>query len=295
MKKKIFWKPLFMSILLFALMGTPLYAGGDDKPKLDDGDMSGIELIITPLTSTDVEIEQDVVFEVKIQNTDEDPKVSWVWFTVRFPAEIHDKIVSAPYLSKGSPFSGVIPGYSEAIFQLSVRPLNELQVGFYTLTGKVGPYIIPFDRDLVSASDSFSGFVLGIARNRGPVTNEDDWVLTSMRAVNETGRTFLQGIGSSAPRAASIIQNYPNPFNPSTSIMFEVNPSEGMSAPVELLVYDVRGRKIRTLVDEIKSPGVYTVKWDGRNEKGLNVESGVYLFKLESGKEVSIRKGVVTK
>jgi len=116
-----------------------------------------------------------------------------------------------------------------------------------------------------------------------------------MRAMNETGQAFLQGIGSSVPRAANMIQNYPNPFNPSTSIMFEVYPSEGMNAPIKLLVYDVRGRMIRTLVDEKKSPGIYTVKWDGKNEKGLNVESGVYLFKLESGKEVSIRKGVVTK
>jgi len=143
MKKKISWKPLFLGVMLFALMGTPLYGGGDDEPNLNSEGMDDVDLIITPLTSTDVEIDQDVEFEVTVRNTSGDPRVFWIWFTVRFPAEIYEKIVSAPYLNRGSPFSGMIPGDSEAVFQLSVRPLNELQVGFYTFTRESGSIRFP--------------------------------------------------------------------------------------------------------------------------------------------------------
>jgi hypothetical protein len=71
----------------------------------------------------------------------------------------------------------------------------------------------------------------------------------------------------------------PNPMNPATQISFEL-PSEG---PATLKIYDVSGRLVRTLLDEIKlSAGPQIQNWDGRNGKGLPVSSGVYFIRLQT-------------
>ena len=86
-------------------------------------------------------------------------------------------------------------------------------------------------------------------------------------------------------------QNHPNPFNPTTSIRFTVE-KEG---PVELGVYDLSGRKIRTLVRDIRGPGDHVVTWDGTDEAGTRVPSGMYFYRLASGGEASTRKMMLVK
>jgi flagellar hook assembly protein FlgD len=86
--------------------------------------------------------------------------------------------------------------------------------------------------------------------------------------------------------AFSLEQNVPNPFNPSTSISFEL-PERVM---VELSIYDVEGRLVKRLASGIESPGTKTYRWDGRDNKGNPVASGVYVYKLQAGKQVLSRK-----
>ncbi|MDZ7766259.1 MAG: T9SS type A sorting domain-containing protein [Melioribacteraceae bacterium] len=69
----------------------------------------------------------------------------------------------------------------------------------------------------------------------------------------------------------SLSQNYPNPFNPTTSIKYQVSSSE----KVILKVYDILGREIKTLVNEVKSPGSYEVQFDASQ-----LASGVYFYRL---------------
>ena len=73
-------------------------------------------------------------------------------------------------------------------------------------------------------------------------------------------------------------QNYPNPFNPATQINYSV-PTTGQ---VEILVYNALGQKIRSLVNEKVSAGHHTVKWDGTNEYGTAVSSGMYFYKIKA-------------
>jgi hypothetical protein len=94
------------------------------------------------------------------------------------------------------------------------------------------------------------------------------------------------------PRVFSLSQNYPNPFNPSTTIKYDI-PLGGNSIPVEILVYDIRGRFVRKLVDQEKEPGRYQVHWDGRDNRGQKVSSGVYLYRIEAGDFSSARKMVL--
>ncbi len=98
---------------------------------------------------------------------------------------------------------------------------------------------------------------------------------------------------ASLPTAFSLAQNVPNPFNPSTTIGYAV--PEGRQVWVRLEVYDLRGSVVRTLVDEVREPGSYTVFWDGRDEAGHQVPSGVYFYRMHSGDFVQTRKMVLLK
>lgn len=85
-----------------------------------------------------------------------------------------------------------------------------------------------------------------------------------------------QGIGLSLPKAFILDQNYPNPFNPSTTIQYHVKVSDN----VKLKVYNELGQQVETLVNEFKTPGTYSLKWDA---EGL--ASGTYYYRLEVGGE----------
>jgi len=87
-------------------------------------------------------------------------------------------------------------------------------------------------------------------------------------------------------------QNYPNPFNPTTMISFSL-PKE---APVTFEVYNMLGVKVRSLMaGETRSAGTYTVTWDGRNDAGVGMPSGVYLYRVMAGSYVSAKKMTLLK
>ncbi|MBD3179659.1 MAG: T9SS type A sorting domain-containing protein, partial [Candidatus Latescibacteria bacterium] len=95
--------------------------------------------------------------------------------------------------------------------------------------------------------------------------------------------------GTPEIRTTSLSQNYPNPFNPVTSIRFSI-PEEGR---VNISVFDIRGRLVATLADGEFPAGSHTVSWDGRNLYGSEVSSGVYLYRLATGKKNLTRKMVM--
>jgi hypothetical protein len=95
------------------------------------------------------------------------------------------------------------------------------------------------------------------------------------------------------PAAVALEQNYPNPFNPATTIRYAL--PAGRNAPTSLVVYDVRGARVRVLVSEEKAPGVHTAVWDGRNDAGVPVGSGVYFYRLSAAGRVETRKMVLLK
>lgn len=88
------------------------------------------------------------------------------------------------------------------------------------------------------------------------------------------------------PAPYQLLQNYPNPFNPSTSISFVLK----KSGHVTLTVYDLLGQKIKTLVTGSVQSGEHKVNWDGTNDEGKRVSSGVYVYRLEAGDSVRSKK-----
>ena len=91
----------------------------------------------------------------------------------------------------------------------------------------------------------------------------------------------------------SLSQNYPNPFNPSTTIPFQVKSLElGVGRPYHttLTIFNILGQKVRTLVDEEKLPGDYRVVWDGKDETGKDVASGIYFYQLKVGEHRLVKR-----
>jgi hypothetical protein len=104
------------------------------------------------------------------------------------------------------------------------------------------------------------------------------------------------GVGGDVglPKAFALGQNYPNPFNPSTTIAFAI-PAGRETVKTRVAVFDVRGRRVRTLVDSEKEPGYYRVHWDGRDDRGARVGSGVYIYTIDAGDFRATRKMVLTR
>ena len=84
-------------------------------------------------------------------------------------------------------------------------------------------------------------------------------------------------------------QNYPNPFNPSTTIRYELQ----AAGRVELAVFNLLGQRIRTLVSGRQAAGEYAVEWNGIDERGNPVGSGVYFYQMKAEKFSEIRKMVL--
>ena len=97
------------------------------------------------------------------------------------------------------------------------------------------------------------------------------------------------------PAQIELYQNYPNPFNPMTTIYYQVPEVKGDFPKVTLVIYDILGRIIRTLVNESKEAGYYSVQWDGKNGYGSGVASGVYFYQMKSRKFIETRKMVMLK
>jgi hypothetical protein len=94
---------------------------------------------------------------------------------------------------------------------------------------------------------------------------------------------------SEVPLIYSLVQNYPNPFNPTTSIAYTL----GGRDRVFIAVYDVNGRRVRVLVDEIQEPNRYMVRWDGTDDAGRDLASGIYFIRYRAGGHSFAKKAVL--
>jgi hypothetical protein len=93
------------------------------------------------------------------------------------------------------------------------------------------------------------------------------------------------------PSDFRLAQNYPNPFNPSTEIEYSLP----QASRVQLTVYNVLGQQTRALVSREESAGTHHIIWDGRDDQGTPVASGVYFYRLTAGSYMETRKMMLLK
>lgn len=142
-------------------------------------------------------------------------------------------------------------------------------------------------------------FALGYVATKEAYAPTCDWFQTcgdnSLNGADSSMNNMITVVGGTAiedvidegiPSQFVLEQNYPNPFNPSTSIRYAIE----QAAPVTLTVYDVSGREVAELVNEVKRPGVYEVAFDASD-----LPSGVYLYNLKAGAFTETRSMVLAK
>ncbi len=125
-----------------------------------------------------------------------------------------------------------------------------------------------------------------------------DMLITTDDPVNPTLTVQLTGIGQPVanddpvlPAVTELKGNWPNPFNPSTSISFSVKEA----SPVIIEVYNLKGQLVRTLIKESKAAGNHRIVFDGRDNAGQPLASGVYFYKMQAGKYSATRKMILMK
>jgi|GEM_PF-538026 len=109
---------------------------------------------------------------------------------------------------------------------------------------------------------------------------------------NHVSFEYLSAGEDPQPHVFGLAQCRPNPFNPETIIGYSLDES---TRCCRLAVYNIRGELVRTLVNDPREPGDYTVLWDGRDDHGGPVASGVYFYRLDTGRKTAVRKAVMLK
>jgi len=97
--------------------------------------------------------------------------------------------------------------------------------------------------------------------------------------------------GLSIPDVYALQQNYPNPFNPITTLRYDL-PEQ---ANVNIIIYDMLGRQVKSLINQTQDAGFKSVIWNATNDYGKPVSAGVYLYKIQAGEFVQTRKMVLLK
>lgn len=158
-------------------------------------------------------------------------------------------------------------------------------------------FSLPIDTFTIEAGDSQT-FEVEFIPTEGMVYTGD--LVISSNALNQpTLEISLLGTGilvgndpNLIPTHTELTGNYPNPFNPSTEIKFALKEA----AKVTIDIYNIKGAKVRTLVNQEMEPGYHTAQWNGRDSNNKSVSSGVYFYKMSAGgKYTSTRKMIMLK
>jgi hypothetical protein len=217
------------------------------------------------------------------------------WLTSRKPAPTgRSDIVVADVHTSPTDEGGDMVGW---VLHAGTGPLNMAfvvttvpEVGDVAFVGPVSSYYEYVTSDFKRLTDEeWKAEYAGLIASRPSWANL--FLANQSGNIREKGQTLVTGIvsdpaGAAMPQSVALAQNYPNPFNPSTKIRFELP----QASRVSLKVFDVLGREVMTLVDEVIPAGVYYVRFDGST-----LSSGVYFYRLQAGESVKTKRMILLK
>ena len=165
------------------------------------------------------------------------------------------------------------------------------QAGLFVSSNKTpGEVIVGSMKIDGSAADGTGDLVEFVFRTEDTPLQSDfqvlDGLLVDLSGQVDQLHDIVIGRLDAIPEDYALAQNLPNPFNPSTTISYEV-PKSGR---VKLVIYNLLGQEVRTLVDENIESGFYTVVWDGADTFGRQVASGIYIYRMNSGEFSAIKR-----
>lgn len=184
----------------------------------------------------------------------------WHWFRLSNDGgNVQISVDEGPWENIGTTFTGTSPTWTQAGgFDLSAYVNSRIRIGF-----------------LFTSGSSF---------------NDNGWYIDDIRIDGIQDPTSVQS--SISVPTITLHQNYPNPFNPTTTIEYSI----ANTTPVEITIFNQLGQKVRTLRnDPVVQAGSYVVTWDGRDDKGHALASGIYLYQIRTRNFVSVKKAVLLK
>jgi hypothetical protein len=110
-------------------------------------------------------------------------------------------------------------------------------------------------------------------------------------SIQNMGLTGVKDVNQTLPSTFTVYQNYPNPFNPTTTITYALP----QAVPVKVIVFDMLGREVKTLVNANQKAGVQQIIWNGDNNFGHKVSSGMYMYRVTAGEQVQVKKMIMLK
>jgi hypothetical protein len=167
----------------------------------------------------------------------------------------------------------------EFLDSLKTTKIDSFDSGNYSTTSE---WVQIIDTSLAPAETRHIRIRL-ISTRRAGTNNDGYYDGLSLVAANITR---IKEIRHNLPENLTLFQNYPNPFNPATTIRFDLP----KSAEVQLIVYDILGRKVATLLNKKMPPGRYEVEWNA-----ANYTSGLYFYQLQAGNFIEVRKMLLVK
>ena len=210
-----------------------------------------------------------------------DPELLWVWDFANDPRikelKMNDLGQNGDLMAGDSVWSITITFMPGAAKVLSWKD------GIAGLAGGVAP-VVPIDNEADFAQNHTADVSTFGGRVHYQFGDNGSWYNTYLGI--EPGHNFYN-----LPESYILSQNYPNPFNPSTKIEYAIN----KRVKVSMEIYNVIGQKVRTLFYGVQSPGTYELVWDGKNDIGQQVSSGVYLYIFTAGQKTEVRKMMLMK
>lgn len=181
---------------------------------------------------------------------------------------------------------------------VSASPLNNLQIQVTVSgsSGRVSGELVDNTNtvvDVVNRSNN-STFTLTAPQNGDYTINagySDPNLRFGTTTISLTPTSINFPSGSDPLSTFELMPNHPNPFNNQTIIRFAVP----KTARVELNIFDVHGKHIRTLTEDYYNKGIHSIRWNGRNDDGLPAASGVYLYQLTSTDQRLVRSLILSK
>jgi len=176
--------------------------------------------------------------------------------------------------------TGMIAGVVRTVTNQAI-PGATVTAGSYTATtNNAGAYSIIVPIGIYNVTAAKQGYVTQTQENINVTANQTTTVNFNLVQGSSNEDDLI-------PVSATILSgNYPNPFNPETTISYSVKDR----SPVRIEIYNLKGQKIRTLVNQDQTPGHYRIVWNGKDESGSSVGSGVYFYRMQAGSYSSTRK-----
>jgi len=154
--------------------------------------------------------------------------------------------------------------------------------------------LVPYASHQIGLHLDAAGLSAGLYKSGLIIENDSPDPAIVLPVIFQVGQTAVDGDGTGTmPRRHALLGSYPNPFNAGARIRYRVGDGDGERPFVRLIIYNTRGQRVRRLIAGHHPPGLHEVRWDGRDEAGRPVASGMYLCRLSAGSVRDTRKMVL--